>query len=105
MSGVRYAVISQGLWEQGAGTILMPTLTSPRLRIKVFFFPSSLPTKPVENLRFIRSVKTSPGAAVLPLLLLSVWSRHGRRDQTDLGVQSEAKWCLGSIGVDLLFIQ
>lgn len=45
MSGVRYAVISQGLWEQGAGTILMPTLTSPRLRIKVFFFSFLSPHK------------------------------------------------------------
>lgn len=71
VTGARHAVISQALWEQGDGTILTPGPTSPSP--DKGFSPTRKSFKPVKDQR-ARSVKTSPEAALLPLLLLSVWS-------------------------------
>ncbi len=82
VTGARHAVISQALWEQGDGTILTPGPTSPSP--DKGFSPTRKSFKPVKDQR-ARSVKTSPEAALSPMLLLSVWSYTGCDGLTGLG--------------------
>lgn len=71
VTGARHAVIGQALWEKGDGTILTPGPPSPSPDKGFSWTRKSF--KPVKDQR-ARSVKTSLEAALLPLLLLSVWS-------------------------------
>lgn len=98
VTGARHAVISQALWEQGYGTILTPGPTSPSP--DKGFSPTRKSFKPVKDQR-ARSVKTSPEAALLPLLLLSVWLCTGCDALTGLVFTTAPK---AAIRVHSLFI-
>lgn len=80
VTGARHTVISQALWEQGDGMILTPGPPSPSPDKGFSWTRKSF--KLVKDQR-ARSVKTSPEAALLPLLLLSVWSYTGCETLTD----------------------